>query len=99
MVKQFWIIYFLMITYYYFFLLSLGWSLLHYVAFFNRISAAKFLIEDLRIDVNIKTKARGHTALAIACSMGHLEIIKLITTIRGKKNNGNLNSKYWDSLP
>jgi ankyrin repeat protein len=65
-----------------------GWTALHAAVYLNRIEAVRLLINE-GADVMLVTDEEGrHTALHIACSRGHREIVVLLMNAddHGRKN-------------
>jgi ankyrin repeat protein len=55
-----------------------GWTALHVAVFMNRIDATKLLVSS-DADISATTGgARGHTALHLACSRGHSQIVRFL---------------------
>ena len=58
-----------------------GWTALHVASFMNRAEATAKLL-DAGADVDATTTDRQLTALQLACSRGHVAIVKLLVSHR-----------------
>ena len=55
-----------------------GWTVVHAAAYLNRVESLRELVCSDRVDLNIVSASWGQTALHIACSQGHAEIVQLL---------------------
>ena len=55
-----------------------GWTALHAAVYLNRIEAVRLLIDEGADVMLVTDEDRLHTALHIACSRGHREVILLL---------------------
>jgi ankyrin repeat protein len=66
-----------------------GYAPIHFVTEFNLISALKYLIYDIEVDIN-SVNDDGNTALHLACLYNHMEIFDLL--IQSKNIDLNINN-------
>ena len=55
-----------------------GWTVVHAAAYLNRVESLRELVCSDRVDLSMVSVSRGQTALHIACSRGHAEIVQLL---------------------
>ena len=78
-----------------------GWTALHAAVYLNRIEAVRLLINEGADVMLVTDEDRRHTALHIACSRGHREIVVLLMNAddHGRENKKKMisMSMYYSS--